>query len=134
MSHVCILAADKKLPLCSRQEMRTVQSRNTAITFQQGFQLEELIYYHQAVADLNYPMKPFLYELSLEENELDLRNFRRYCAENFSQGETLELWSVWVGDVNQKIPPHYRGTFQDFDMEALKQFLSAKEICLTITM
>ncbi len=111
MSRVYVLAADKPLP-----------------------GLQELDYYRQAVEELGYPMKPFRYEFSLEKEETDLKYLRAYLVENFSQGETLELWSVWVhGDVNKKCPPRFQGRLADFDMDALEQFLSAKESCFTIT-
>lgn len=94
---------------------------------------EELNYYRQAVEELGYPMKPFRYELTLENMEQDLENLRSYLEKNFSPGEVLELWSVWVGDVNKKCPPRFRGRLVDFDAEALEQFLSAEEICFDIT-
>ena len=110
MSRVYVLAADK--PLTG---------------------LEELNYYRQAVEELGYPMKPFRYEFSMENKENDLEHLRACLEANFSRGDTLELWSVWVGDVNKKCPPRFRGRLADFDLEALKQFLSAEEICFDIT-
>ena len=82
--------------------------------------MEELIYYRQAVGELGYPMRPFRYELSLENKEKDLENLRSCLEKNFSSRETLELWSVWVGDVNKKCPPRFRGRLADFDLEALE--------------
>ena len=111
MSRVYVLAADK--PLTG---------------------LEELNYYRQAVEELGYPMKTFRYELSMENKEKELEDLRSCLAENFSSGESLELWSIWLsGDVNKKCPPRFRGRLADFDSEALEQFLSAEEICFRIT-
>lgn len=110
MSRVYVLAADRELS-----------------------GLEPLSYYRQAVEELGYPMKPFRYELSMENKENDLEHLRAFLEANFSPEETLELWSVWVGDVNKKCPPRFRGRLVDFDLEALEQFLSAKEICFDIT-
>ena len=110
MSRVYVLAADRELP-----------------------ELEPLSYYRQAVEELGYPMKPFRYELSMENKEHDLEHLRACLEANFSRGDTLELWSVWVGDVNKKCPPRFRGRLADFDLEALEQFLSAEEICFDIT-
>lgn len=111
MSRVYVLAADKKLPA-----------------------LQELDYYRRAVEELGWPMKPFRYEVELEKEERGLENLRAYLEEHFSQGETLELWSIWLsGDVNKKCPPRFRGRLADFDLEALEQFLSAEELCFTIT-
>ena len=93
----------------------------------------ELNYYRRAVEELGYPMRPCRYEFTLENKETDFRNLRSYLERNFSAGETLELWSVWVGDVNQTCPPRYRGRLADFDREALEQFLTSEELCFTIT-
>ena len=95
--------------------------------------MEELNYYRHAVEELGYPMKPFRYELSLEKEEEGLTNLRACLEANFSPGETLELWNVWVGDVDKKCPTRFRGRLEDFDMEALEQFMSAEEICFDIT-
>ena len=110
MSRVYVLAADRELS-----------------------GLEPLSYYHQAVEELGYPMKPFRYELSMENKESNLEHLRACLEANFSRGDTLELWSVWVGDVNKKCPPRFGGRLADFDLEALEQFLSIKEICFDIT-
>lgn len=134
MSRVYILAADKELPLCDFQEPRTSYSNRYAVTFDQGFKVEPLHYYRQAVDELGWPMKPFRYEFVMEKEETDLVNLRAYLTENFSSGEVLELWSAWLsGDVNKKCPPRYRGRLADFDLEALEQFLTAEEICFDIT-
>ncbi len=135
MSHVIVLAADKELPLQDCQKPHTTEYRGFSVTCQGGFKVEELVYYRQAVEDLGYPIKgPFRYELSLEADGETLRNLRAYLEENFSQGETAELWSVWVGDFGKKCPPCFRGRLEEFDMDALEQFLSAEENCFRITM
>lgn len=111
MSRVYVLAAEKELP-----------------------GLQELNYYRQAVEELGYPMKPFRYELTLEKDGRNLENLQACLEENFSQSETLELWSVWLsGDINKKCPPRFRGRLADFDTDTLEQFLTAEEICFTIT-
>lgn len=111
MSRVYVLAADK--PLSG---------------------LDELDYYRQAVEELGYPMRPCLYEIPMEGGAKDLENLQACLRENFSPGEALELWSVWLsGDVNKKCPPRFQGRLEDFDREALEQFLSAREICFDIT-
>ena len=81
----------------------------------------ELNYYRRAVEELGYPMRPCRYEFTLENKETDFRNLRSYLERIFSAGETLELWSVWVGDVNQTCPPRFRGRLADFDREALER-------------
>ena len=134
MSRVYVLASDRELPLQDCQELRTQESGGYSITLLQGFKVDRLDYYHQAVEELGYPMKPFRYEFTLEKEEADLKNLQAYLTENFSQGESLELWSVWVhDDVNKKCPPRFRGRLKDLDMDALEQFLTAQELCFTIT-
>ena len=133
MSRVYILAADKELPLCDVQTPRASRAGGYAVTLQQGFKVEPLRYYRHAVEELGYPMKSFRYEFTPEKANEDWKNLRGCLEKNFSQGESLELWSVWVGDVNKKCPPRYQGRLADFDMEALEQFLSAEEICFDIT-
>ena len=133
MSRIYVLASGKELPLCDHQEFRSSESEGYMITLLRGFRVAELDYYRQAVEELNCPMKPFRYEVDLEKDERDLANLRAYLEENFVQGDSLELWSLWVGDVNVKCPPRFRGSLEDFDLEALEQFLTAKEICFNIT-
>ena len=133
MSRVYVLAAGKELPLCDRQQPRTTQRGGYAVTFDRGFTVEPLDYYRRAVEDLGYPMKPFRYALSLEKEETDLANLRAYLEENCTWGEVVELWSVWVGDVDKRCPPRFGGGLAEFDLEALEQFLSAEEICFNIT-
>ena len=134
MSRVYILAAGKELSLCGVQEPRTSRAGGYAVTLRQGFKVEPLCYYRHAVEELGWPMKPFRYEFSLEKEEKDLRDLRTYLETNFSPGEGLELWSVWLsGDIDKKCPPRFRGRLADLDMEALEQFLTAEELCFTIT-
>lgn len=95
--------------------------------------LPPLDYYRQAVEELGYPMRPRRYEIPMEGGAEDLENLQACLREDFSPGEILELWSVWVGDVNKKRPVRFRGRLADFDREALEQFLSAEEICFDIT-
>ena len=132
MSRVYLLAADKELPPCDFQEPCTSCSGGYTVTLLQGFKVEELSYYCQGVEELGYPMKPFRYELSMQNEEEDLKNLRAYLEENFSRGEVVELWSVWVGDVNKKCPPRFQGRLEELDLEALEQFLSAEEICFRV--
>ncbi|NCE64721.1 hypothetical protein D1159_09005 [Pseudoflavonifractor sp. 524-17] len=134
MSRVYVLAADKELPLCNFQESHTSYSGGYSVTFRQGFKVEPLHYYRRAVDELGWPMKPFRYEFVMAKEETDLVKLRAYLTENFSSGEVLELWSVWLsGDVDKKRPTRFQGRLADFDTQALKQFLDAEEICFDIT-
>ena len=124
MSQVYLIAADKELPLCDRQEYResTVTVPNNerfTIGCTCGFAVTEHIYYRPAVDELGYEMKPFQYELSLEQCETDLNHLLAYLRENFSPGEEAELWSLWVGDGHGERPIHYRGRLSEFDLDTL---------------
>ena len=127
MSRVLLIAADKLLPLCDRQEERTVISRfegeEYRVTCLSGFCVREHAYYRPAVDALGYDIKSFQYELSLEEDEKDLKNLLGYLREHFTCGETVELWNLWVGEDQDNKPVRYAGNLTDFDMYTLKQFL-----------
>ena len=142
MSRVCLIAADKPLPLCDRQSERTSTVRSMdkdfTITALRGFRVAEHRYYRAAVELLGYPMKPHQYELELEQHPDDLAHLLEYLRSNFSTGETVELWNVWVG-ADQCRPVRYSGTLAEFDMETLEQFWNPPErdgapgqCCLTV--
>ena len=128
MSRVCLIAADKPLPLCDRQEERTsavsVNGVSHTISFVRGFRVAEHRYYRSAVDMLHLPLKPFQYELEAELHENDLMHLREYLSRNFESGETVEFWSIWVGIDQSGRIPHYSGFLKDFDMETLDQFLN----------
>ena len=128
MSRVHLIAADKPLPLCDRQEERTsthtVSGTSFTISCMQGFRVAEHNYYRHAVNVLGYSIKPFQYELELEFCEEDLSHLKEYLSRNFHPGETVELWSIWVGIDQSGGLPHYSGNLKDFDMETMEQFLN----------
>ena len=128
MSRVMLIAADKPLPLCDKQEERAVISRFAGEEYRvaclSGFRVGEHAYYRPAVDALGYQIKPFQYELDLEEHETDLKNLLVYLREHFACGETVELWNLWVGDDRDNRYARYAGTLTDFDMDTLKQFLN----------
>ena len=124
MSQVYLIAADKELPLCDRQEYResTITVPNNehfTIGITCGFAVTEHSYYRDAVDALEYEMKPFRYELSLEQCETDLDRLLAYLREHLSPGEEVELWSLWVGDGHGERPVHYRGRLSEFDLDTL---------------
>ena len=127
MSRVCLIAADKPLPLCDRQAERasavTVSGKAFTVSFVRGFRVAEHTYYRSAVDILNYPIKPYQYELELELHEDDLRHLLEYLSAHFSPGETVELWSIWAGIDQSGSLPHYKGLLKDFDMDTMEQFL-----------
>ena len=128
MSQVLLIAADHPLPLCSRQQQRTkvftVSGETFSIAAAAGFCVSEFSYYREAVESLGYEIKPYRYELELENCKEDLAHFMEYLSQHFSPGEEAELWNLWVGSDNEGHPHRYRGSFSDFDEAALSQFLS----------
>ena len=136
MSRVMLIAADKPLPLCDKQAERTktvtipndvdseIRGKTFTVTALAGFKVEEHAYYRPAVDALGYEIKPFQYELELEEHEKDLKNLLDFLREHFICGETVELRNLWVGDDQDNKPARYAGDLADFDMDTLKQFLN----------
>lgn len=127
MSRVYLIAADKPLPLQNKQAERSstvyVMGKPFTISAVRGFRVGEHIYYRHAVELLNYPIRPYQYELELEPHEKDLAHLLEYLRTNFIPGETVELWSIWVG-VDQCRPTRYSGTLPEFDMDTLEQLLN----------
>ena len=124
MSHVSLIAAGKELPLCDRQEYRErtatlPNNKRLTIGCASGFRVEEHSYYRDSTDFLGYEMKPFQYELTLEKCETDLNHLLTYLRENFSPGEEVELWSLWVGDGHGERPIRYRGRLSEFDLDIL---------------
>lgn len=138
MSRVILIAADKPLLLCSRQEVRTKtlklpNGEDFVIDYEAGFQVEEHSYYRYAVDELGYSMKPCQYELSFEEVEKDLHDLCSYLRENFTPGETVELWSVWVGDEPHPELLRRSKPAAEVDMALLNELNWADQLCITIT-
>ena len=124
MSRVYLIAAGRELPLCDKQEYRErtatlPNSRPITVGSESGFRVGKHIYYRDAVDGLGLEIKPFQYELTLEQSETDLNHLLTYLRENFSPGEEVELWSLWVGDGHGAQPIHYRGRLSEFDLDTL---------------
>lgn len=145
MSRVYLIAADKALPLCHTEEKRTwvmklsEHFRNPALRGQERvmsgictFSVQEHSYYRSAVNALELEMKPFQYELEVENDQWGVDQLTAYLKENLLPGDTVELWSLWVGDSLGR-PVRYAGALVDFDLETIQQFFSAEAICITIT-
>ena len=130
MSLCILIAADKPLPLCSRQTERSrtvmVEGEVFAVSALCGFAVEEHDYYRNCVNALGYPIKDYRYELRLDENEADLQNLRDYLSEQFDPGETVELWGIWVSDYEGKKHPVCQTIpFQKLDMAAVHVLCNA---------
>lgn len=118
MSHVHLIAADKELPPCDKQEFREHSSSGFALGFTSGFIVMPHEYYRAAVDGLDLAMKPFQYELNFDPCQTDLDHLLAYLRENFAPGEEVELWSLWVGDGGGRVR-HYRGRLSEFDLDTL---------------
>ncbi len=105
-------------------------------------------YYRFDVDVLGFVMKPFRYELDVCGHENDLRSLKDYLKANFSPGEELELWSLWVGTGGGERPRRYRCALPEFGLKALGLLTESQyepdyegefpdglisQICLTIT-
>ena len=117
MSRVYLIAADKELPLLDR--VREFNYENHRLVFSNGIRVLEHKYYRWAVDELGYEMKPFQYGLDIVQHENDLRSLIDYLSENFSPGEEVELWSLWVGSGGGERPIRYRGRLSEFDLDTL---------------
>ena len=122
MSHVNLIAADRELPLCDKQEFRestsTVNGKAFTIGFTCGFQVSPHEYYRDSVDGLDIEMKPFRYQLSFQLCQTDLDHLLAYLRENFAPGEEVELWSLWVGTGAGRVR-RYRGRLSEFDLDTL---------------
>ena len=145
MSRVYLIAADKPLPLCEKEQpwSRVItlseHFRNPELRGQKHlvsgvdhFSVREHIYYRGAVADLELEMKPHQYEFEAADSEWGVDQLTSYLKETFSSGDQVELWSLWVGGDPSR-PVRYAGPLSDFDLETLRQFFTAEAICITIT-
>ena len=123
MSHVHLIVADKELPLCDKQEFRestvTVPGcEPVTVGCTCGFVVAPHEYYRNAVNELGIGMKPFQYELDFQVCQTDLDQLLAYLRDNFSPGEEVELWSLWVGSGAGRVH-RCRGKLLEFDLDAL---------------
>ena len=118
MSHVCLLTADRPLPLRSAEK--------------DGFDIQESLYYREAVEDLDLLMKAFLYELDLEATEQAARGLRTYLESVCRPGEQVELWNLWVGGERSDPVHRFSGRLEDLDRAALEQLQESDQTCMTV--
>ena len=129
MSRVLLIAADKPLPFCDFQEMRTKNvtipsGEQFQISAPAGFLVEEHSYYRHAVDELHLHMKPYQFEFSLEAVESDLLHLKTYLTDHLIPGDEIELWNLWVGIDRSDFVCHERRTLTTLDMEAIGQLLN----------
>ena len=135
MSRVILLASEHPLPLYDSNTKRSGTRRvgGQVVALQHGgFSVHPHRDYRMAVAELGLEMKPYQYELNLDATEQDAVLLRDYLSQNCSHGEQVELWNLWVGDVDVRAF-HLEGPLCDLDKEALEQLFERDQTCMTIT-
>lgn len=134
MSHVILLCTDRPVPTreARTRRVRTVRDGGRTIRVEEdGFSVQPNEYYDQAVEELNFPMKPCRYELDLRPAREDARLLKEYLEQNLAEGETAQLWSVWVPRYPEDGVSWYRGRWDDLDEEALT-LLESWNVCMTV--
>ena len=136
MSRVILLAADHPLPYYQSDIQRpSPPSRGPIVVTlpweSYGFSVRPHRDYRMAVEELGLEIKPYQYELNLKATEQDARELRNYLTQHCQTGEQVELWNLWVGDVNVRAF-HLEGPLSDLDKETLEQLFEKDQTCMTI--
>ncbi len=125
MSHVHLIAADQELP-CTGWEQVKEDTIFAGAFGNRPAMLDDGIcmvspheYYRDSVDELGIAMKTFPYEFNFYPCQGHLNRLLAYLRENFSPGEEVELWSLWVGSGGGKVH-HYRGRLSEFDLDTLE--------------
>lgn len=137
MSRVILLAADHPLPYYQSDIQRpSPPSRGPIVVILPPelycFSVQPHRDYRIAVEELGLEMKPHQYELNLDATEQDAQQLRDYLTQHGRPGEQVELWNLWVGDMNVRAL-HLEGPLRDLDKEALEQLFEKDQTCMTIT-
>lgn len=137
MSRVILLAADH--PLLYYQSDLQRPSRPSSGPFlvtlppeSYCFSVQPHEYYRPAVEELGLEIKPYQYELNLKATGQDAQQLRDYLARHCKAGEQVELWNLWVGDMNAR-SLHLTGPLSDLDQDTLEQLFEKDQTCMTIT-
>ena len=136
MSRVILLAADHPLPYYQSDIQRpSPLSRGPIVVTlpweSYCFSVRPHRDYRMAVDELGLEIKPYQYELNLKATEQDTRELQNYLAQHCQTGEQVELWNLWVGDVNVRAF-HLEGPLSDLDKETLEQLFEKDQTCMTI--
>lgn len=137
MSRVILLAAEHPLP-CYQSDIQRPSPPNRGpivVTLPPEcycFSVQPHRDYRMAVEELGLEMKPHQYELNLDATEQDAQQLRDYLTQHGRPGEQVELWNLWVGDMNVRAF-HLEGPLRDLDKEALEQLFEKDQTCMTIT-
>ena len=122
MSHVNLIAADKELPCTGWEQVKETDllfiSSGPALLDDELCMVSPHEYYRDSVDELDLEMKPFQYELSFYPCRGHLNRLLAYLRDNFSPGEEVELWSLWVGSGAGRVH-RYWGKLSEFDLDTL---------------
>lgn len=97
-----------------------------------GFSIQVHEYYRQTAEELGLEMKSYQYKLNLDVAEQDAQQLRDYLTQHGKPGEQVELWNLWVGNVNVRAF-HPMGPLRDLDRDVLEQLFEKDQTCMTIT-
>ena len=97
-----------------------------------GFSIQVHEYYRQTAEELGLEMKSYQYKLNLDVAEQDSQQLRDYLTQHGKPGEQVELWNLWVGNVNVRAF-HPMGPLRDLDRDVLEQLFEKDQTCMTIT-
>lgn len=97
-----------------------------------GFSIQVHEYYRQTAEELGLEMKSYQYKLNLDVAEQDAQQLRDYLTQQGKPGEQVELWNLWVGNVNVRAF-HPMGPLRDLDRDVLEQLFEKDQTCMTIT-
>ena len=137
MSRVILLAADHPLPYYQSDIQRpSPPSRGPIVVTLPPecycFSVQPHRDYRIAVEELGLEIKPYQYELNLKATGQDAQQLRDYLARHCKAGEQVELWNLWVGDMNAR-SLHLTGPLSDLDQDTLEQLFEKDQTCMTIT-
>lgn len=126
MSCVYLLCADHPLPSYGPKARRLIHDA------EDSFSVRPLEYYCSAVEDLGLSMKPCRYELGLRATGQGAALLRNYLSLHCTTGEQVELWYLWVGEVNVRAF-RLAGSLANLDTDTLKQLEEREQTCITLT-
>ena len=130
MSFVYLLAAQRPMPLGDWRTQRTVVlSPQCSIEGELGFLVEPCDWYPGDMAHCQ--TMPLQYNMELVEDAQTLADLQAYLRENMEEGESVELWQLFLGGLDGK-PKRYRGKLEDFDADTFALLFGNDECCITV--
>lgn len=92
--------------------------------------LEELVISKEtSFGDCGYTSYPFIYEVNFIYSELRANQLLDYLKENIREGQTLQLWRVWIGHDDDEINiPYTRYRYGELSLKHLIQLYNWKNV------